>query len=108
MNQKVLSLLGLSAKAGRLKSGNFQVEDAVRSHRAALVLAAGDSSESSLKKYSDLCDYYHTEFYIDGTGEEISHAIGKSGRMIVAVTDPGFASSIRGLMKSRNTMEDNE
>ena len=55
---KELSLLGLAAKAGRVVSGEFATEKAVKAGKARLVLVAGDASDNSKKKFSDMCAYY--------------------------------------------------
>ena len=52
---KELSLLGLAAKAGRVVSGEFATEKAVKAGKARLVLVAGDASDNSRKKFSDMC-----------------------------------------------------
>ena len=52
---KELSLLGLAAKAGRVVSGEFATEKAVKAGKARLVLVAGDASDNSKKKFSDMC-----------------------------------------------------
>ena len=41
---KVLSMLGLSAKAGNIASGEFSTEKAVKEGKAHLVIVAGDVS----------------------------------------------------------------
>lgn len=42
---KVLSMLGLSAKAGNAASGEFSTEKAVKEGKAHLVIVAGDASD---------------------------------------------------------------
>ena len=59
---KMLSLLGLAAKAGKAKSGEFLVEKTVKENKAYAVVIATDCSESSRKNYRDMCAYYD-EFY---------------------------------------------
>ena len=63
---KELSLLGLAAKAGRVVSGEFATEKAVKAGKARLVLVAGDASDNSKKKFSDMCAYYKVPIYSGG------------------------------------------
>ena len=56
-NDKVLSLLGLAKKAGKLKSGEYCVETEIKKGRAKLVIVALDASENTKKSYSDMCNY---------------------------------------------------
>jgi ribosomal protein L7Ae-like RNA K-turn-binding protein len=99
MNQKTLSMLSMSCKAGKVRSGSFEVEESVKKNRAFLVIAAGDSSAGTKKKYADMCKFYNVSFYIDGTIDEISRAIGKSCRSAVAVTDRGLSCALVRLLK---------
>ena len=88
---KELSLLGLAAKAGRVVSGEFATEKAVKAGKARLVLVAGDASDNSKKKFSDMCAYYKVPIYLVGTKEELGSAIGKEYRASLALTDENFA-----------------
>ena len=44
--RKELSLLGLAAKAGKIVSGEFATENAVKAGKAFLVLTAEDASDT--------------------------------------------------------------
>ena len=50
--RKELSLIGLAAKAGKVVSGEFATEKAVKGRTAYLVLIAEDASENTRKKFS--------------------------------------------------------
>ena len=90
---KVLSLLGLATRAGKIKSGSFLTEQAV-------VLIAGDASENTKKKLSNMCSFYEVpaRFYADQ--DTLGHAIGKEFRVSVTVTDAGFADEIEKQLKT--------
>ena len=51
---RVLSLLGLSKKAGRLVSGEFSTETAVKTGKACLVLVSREASENTKKKFRNM------------------------------------------------------
>ena len=97
---KELSLLGLAAKAGRVVSGEFATEKAVKAGKARLVLVAGDASDNSKKKFSDMCAYYKVPIYLVGTKEELGGAIGKDYRASLGVTDDNFAVAMKKLEQS--------
>ena len=40
-NRKILSLLGLARKAGKVSEGSFKAENSIRSGKAALVIFSG-------------------------------------------------------------------
>lgn len=96
---KVLSMLGLAKRAGKVVSGEFSVEKAVRSGKAYLVIVAEDSSANTRKNFTNMCTYYKLPLIFIGTKEILGHAIGCESRASVAVTDSGFARSIENSMK---------
>ena len=107
ISKSVLSLLGISMKAGNLKHGEFQTEEAVKSGEAGLVIIAADASDNTKKKFSDKCTFYEVPYFIFGTKEELAHAIGKENRSSMAVTDQGLAKAlIDKLSNLENTQEE--
>ena len=87
-------MLGLCAKAGKLVSGNFSVEKSIKSGQVYTLIVAADASEATKSSYAKLCAGYEVELHIYGTMDELSTAIGKSGRAAVAITDEGFAKTL--------------
>lgn len=94
MQDRVMSLLGLAARAGKIVSGGFSAEDAVRKKKAFLVLIAEDTQANTVKKFTDKCSYYKVPMRFYGTQETLGHAVGKQSRACIAVTDSGFADAI--------------
>lgn len=88
---KVLSVLGLATRAGRVKSGEFATEQAVKNFTAELVLVAEDASDNTKKMFRNMCSFYQVPLYIHSTKEELGWAIGKQYRASVALCDQGFA-----------------
>ena len=102
---KVLSLLGLATRAGKIKSGSFLTEQAVKAGKAYLVLIAGDASENTKKLFRNMCSFYHTPFQVYGSKEALGRAIGKTYRASLAVTDQNFAKAIAKKMPVGETTE---
>lgn len=92
---KVYSMLGLATKAGCVKSGEFSTEKAIKSYKAFLVLISIDASDNTKKMFSNMCSFYKVPMYEYGTKEELGHAMGKELRASLAITNQGFADSIR-------------
>ena len=91
---KVLSMIGLAARAGRLVSGEFSTEKAVKSLKAHLVIVAEDSSENTRKMFRNMCAFYQVPYEEFGTKEELGHWVGKEMRASICILDEGFARSI--------------
>ena len=105
-SNKVYSMLGLCMRAGKLKSGEFQVLEAIKKKTAKLVIVSEDASDNTRKKFSDKCSYYKVPIYIYGNMDELGHAIGKDVRTSLAVTDEGMAGAlINNLLSEKSTEE---
>lgn len=94
-SEKILSLLGFAAKAGKLSFGTHATQFAIESGRAKLVLAAEDISEKSVKELKFKADKKSiTVLNLSGISTaELSKRVGKNCG-ILAVTDQGFADAI--------------
>lgn len=95
VKDKVLSMLGLATRSRNVVSGGFATEQAVKSGKAYLVIIAEDASDNTRKKYSNMCEFYEVPCAYYSTKEVLGHAMGKEERTTLAVTDEGFADSIR-------------
>ena len=101
-NNKVLSLLGLATKAGKIASGEFSTEKSVKSGKGFLVLVAADASENTKKKFRDMCKFYKVPMIVYGDKDTLGHAMGKQFRASLAILDEGFAKGIRKQLEIKN------
>ena len=85
--EKVLGLLGLAARAGRVESGSFAAEKAVTGGKAHLILLSQDAGKNTVSLFENKSSYYHVPLRILGTKELLGHAIGRGERSCIAVTD---------------------
>ena len=97
---KVLSLLGLAKKAGFAQGGEFLTEKAVKGFKFALVIVAGDASDNTKKKFSDMCTFYEVPFYTFSNKDDLGHSIGAEFRASVTVNNAGMAKKIQELLKN--------
>ena len=91
---KAYGMIGMAMKAGKVASGEFATEKAVKTGKAALVIVSEAASENTKKKFRNMCDYYQVPIYFFGEKEELGHAIGKEFRASLAVLDAGLAKAI--------------
>lgn len=97
-NRRILSLIGLAMKAGKIKSGEFAVEKAVKSGLAFLVIVSDAASDNTKKKFGNMCHFYQVPIHFVGSKEELGNAIGKEFRASLAVLDENFANAIQKLL----------
>lgn len=98
-------MISLCARAGRLCSGNFTVERAVKDRRAYVVIVATDASDNTKKLFDQKCNYYDIPYYEYGTKDELGRYSGNEVRTSVAVLDAGFAEQIIKYMNVNENME---
>lgn len=108
VNAKLWSSIGLCMRAGKCISGEELVLKAVRSGKAELVIVASDASANTVKKFQDKCRFYKVDFLQIGTREEIGRSIGKRDRVVIAITDSGFAEMIRKHSENLSEVKDIE
>lgn len=94
MNNKAYNMIGLATRAGKIVSGEFSTEKAVKEGKACVVLVAEDASDNTKKLFLDKCTYYEVPVRIFGTKASLGAAMGKEFRASVAVTDLNFATQI--------------
>ena len=87
-------MLGMAAKAGKIESGEFSTEKAVKGGRGRLVIVAEDASDNTKKMFKNMCDYYKVPLVVFGTKEELGHWIGKAYRASICILDEGFAKAV--------------
>ena len=100
--KKIYQMLGMAARARMLIMGEDLVVREIRSGNARLVIVSEDASKNTMKKLTDKSTFYNVEKHVFGSREELGHAVGKESRVVLALTDAGFASKISGLLNEYN------
>lgn len=95
MTDKVLTLLGFAAKAGKLSYGFDAVKTALSQKKSKLVLIANDISPKSRKEILFFGDKFKVKSVVlDGYNiETVSHAVGKQCG-IISVNDIAFSDGL--------------
>lgn len=91
---KTEASIGMAQKAGRVASGEFATEKAVKEGKARLVILAEDASANTKKKFRNMCTYYGVPITEYGEKDTLGHSIGREERACLAVNDEGFAKAI--------------
>ncbi len=93
---RALSMLGLCARAGRLAYGEPATVAAVRSKAARLAVLDEAAGPNTRKSVTDACSTHNVPLF---AARDVGKAVGKPGRMAVAVLDQGFARRIAELFQ---------
>lgn len=94
MNKKIISYLGFAKKSGNLMSGINTCTFAMARRKAKLIIIAEDISENSEKKIMKEIRKHNVKHVKYGTIDELSHAVGSSGRSVFAICDNNFTKVI--------------
>lgn len=102
MNNRILSLLGLARRAGRLTLGNDAVLESIKEEEAKLILLAQDLSARTVKGIQPAAQQAGVPLVcIAETMDEIGMALGKRVG-VIAVNDQGFAAKLTELVTEAN------
>jgi len=93
LTPRVKSLLGLAQRAGKIYSGESQVEALLKKRRGCLLIIAEDSPKT-LNKYGKWASDLGLPVIKTGNKEELGLSIGRSPRSVIIVDDPGFKDAI--------------
>ena len=95
-SDRLLGLLGLALRAGRLGMGYSAAEKMVHKGFNPLVIVASDMGDSQKAKVSR---WEPIRGLVDGivTSEDLARALGREKLSVVAVADNGFVKGLRKL-----------
>lgn len=95
MNDRVLSLLGLALRGGRLAAGEEPAALAAKANQARLILAASDASGNALRRAEHLALEGHCLFLVlPHSKAELGGALGRANVALAALTDLGLAAAV--------------
>ena len=104
--KKLLTTVGLAAKARAIVCGTEQICDALRNgkKKPLLVIEAVDTSENTHKRLNDKCSYYGVRLQrIEADTVALGYSVGKRAAVAaVGITDEGICRAIEIKIKELN------
>ena len=91
---KILSLLGLAKRAGKVIVGTDAVISKLQANNLNLIFIAIDASMATIDKIEKKAFYYNVKIIKSFTSDELSDAIGSNNNKVLGIADSGFASAI--------------
>lgn len=95
---RVLGMLGLAAKAGKITFGADSCKEAIMKNKVKLIILAQDASERTKTKFIDMANKNDIPIYTISDMDEISKAIGKKNKAIVGIVDLNFSKAIEKII----------
>lgn len=106
MNDRLLSILGLCRRAGKIVIGTDPVIESVTTGKSFIVLMTKDFSANSKKNILKASNNSSVKtFVINRTKDELGMAIGKYCA-VVSITDRGFSDNIQELILKEQEQEE--
>ena len=94
MNDRLLGMLGLAVRAGKVCFGVFMTEKALDEGIAHLVIASEDIGASNRRRIENKCKEWGVRLIFYSDKETLSRAAGKKNMPVAAVCDEGFGNAI--------------
>ncbi len=91
---KALGMLGLAKRAGKVVTGEFLCDKAIKNGQSRLIIIASDISDRSRKAVCDACRFYGVEYIEHATASELGNITGGGQRVVVSVNDDNFKNAI--------------
>ena len=92
---KVLNLLGIARRAGKLIMGTDSLIKVLPSKKIKLIFIAKDASLATIDKIDKKAYFYQVPVVNKFTTEELSKALGVGSIKIIGIADDGFAKSMK-------------
>ena len=96
-NKKTLNMIGLCKRAGKLVTGEQAVLESIKKMTSSLVIISSDASNSTLKKITDKCNSYESEYIIFSDRYTLGAYTKKEYAVTISVNDINFAKRIKEL-----------
>ncbi|HOZ54716.1 MAG TPA: ribosomal L7Ae/L30e/S12e/Gadd45 family protein [Clostridia bacterium] len=96
MTNKVLGLVGLATRAGKVIFGTDACVEGIEKNKIKLIILTNDASERLKNKFIKLCELKNNgvKVIIFGTIDTISSAIGKQNKAVIGIKDINFSNEI--------------
>lgn len=96
---KIYSMISLAKKAGKIITGSDVCEKAIKKEKVKVLIISEDSSESTAKKFTDMCNYRSIPCIKFGERKKLGRYTGKDEIVVCGICDNGFSNIITKLIE---------
>lgn len=101
---RILSLLGLAKRAGKLVLGTDFVCERMANGEIHYIFVASDSSNNTLDKIEHKAYFYKVEINKAYTTKELNASIGEDNIKVIGIIDTGFSKKIKEIVKAESEL----
>ncbi len=95
INNKILGLIGLAARARKVSYGADSVEMQIKKRKVNLIIVADDASKRTKDKFNKIALQYDIPIIVIENIEALSKAIGKSNKAVLGIEDINLSKEIQ-------------
>ena len=95
INNKILGLIGLAARARKVCFGADSVEERINKNKVKMLIVAEDASQRTKDKFNKIAKEKNVPIIIKGDIELLSKTIGKSNKAIIGIEDINLSNEIQ-------------
>lgn len=95
MRNKVLTLIGFAAKAGKITYGSDACIMGLNKQKIQLILLASDTAANTKEKIEHTCKKAGVSCIKCFDRETLSEAVGKYNKVVLGITDASFSEKIK-------------
>ena len=95
INNKILGLIGLAARARKVCFGADSVEERIKKNKVKMLIVAEDASQRTKDKFNKIAKEKNVPIIIKGDIELLSKTIGKSNKAIIGIEDVNLSNEIQ-------------
>lgn len=99
VNRKILGLIGITAKAGKIVSGADACIEEMKNRKVYLLIISEEASDKTKKNFKYYAEKYQIPIQIYGKIEELSKKIGKKNKAIIGIKDLNLAKEIEKIIR---------
>ena len=104
INNKILGLIGLAARARKVCFGADSVEERINKNKVKMLIVAEDASQRTKDKFNKIAKEKNVPIIIKGDIELLSKTIGKSNKAIIGIEDINLSNEIQKINNGGETI----
>lgn len=98
MENRILGLLGISMKAGKVIFGTDACIEKIGKKKVDLIIIAEDASERTKSHLQAICEKNNISIVVYSNIEKISKSIGKVNKAVIGIREKNLANQIKQLI----------
>ncbi len=109
MNDKFLSMISISKKAGKCFGGAFLSDQYIKSGKAKLVILSKDAGKNNRNDIINACKYRKVQMLeTEYTKEQLGHSLGKDKCVSIVITDENFKKALLNIINVKAINQETE